>query len=168
MEIERKREVKDKKTHHGRAIQRLRHDQRLSQAEMGMKVGMTQSVVSAYENKEEIVDEILMRFAKVLNVSVEFIKELEEDKPMYFYMENNPVSANSGNGNFIGNSGASHQVINQRDEDLSAALKQMQKLYEENSQLYAKTIQLYEQNIRFLQERLANLEKNVYQQPNQK
>ena len=78
-------------------------------------IGMSQETLSRYEEKEKIDDEMLGRMSKELGVSVEFIKEMEDDKPLTFYIENNTVTNenNTNNGatqvsNVTGEGGASY------------------------------------------------------------
>ena len=83
----------EKNTHHGHAIKRIRQSLGIKQASLAMDTGLCQQTVSSYEQKKVIEDEILEKFAKVLNVSVDLIKELEED-PVTIIIENNTFENN--------------------------------------------------------------------------
>lgn len=87
--------------HYGHAVRRLRQDRRLSQKEFGMKIGMAQQTVCRYEDQLVLEDEILQIFAKGLNVSVDFIKKLEDDKFLTYYSENNTGIENEKNKDLI-------------------------------------------------------------------
>lgn len=167
MENETETRVRSKNVHHGHNVRRLRLDQKLSQKELGQRIGMTQTTVCSYENKEQIDEEILMRFAKGLDVSLELLKELEDDKSISYYIENNTFSDNDNNVIGSGNSN-SPTIHNDRDENVSAFLAQLSKLcednrnlYEENRQLYQRTIKLYESNMESALERIKNLEEKI-------
>lgn len=149
---------KSKHTSHlGHAVRRLRVDKRLSQAQLGNLIGMSQEAVSRYENKVRIEDEVLKQFAKGLDVSVDLIKELEEDKPLVFYIENNTFS---GNDTTIAAEYKPGEITNNYiDKAFYDSLLQMQKLYENS-------IRLYDQLLQSTQEKIASLEKQIAQQKN--
>lgn len=164
MENETETRVRNKNVHHGHNVRRLRLDQKLSQKELGQRIGMTQTTVCSYENKEQIDEEILMRFAKGLDVSLGLLKELEDDKSIAYYIENNTFTDNSSIGNLDNNS----QTVNHKDENVSIFLEQLKQicednrnLYEENRQLYQQTIKLYESNMESALERIKNLEEKI-------
>jgi transcriptional regulator with XRE-family HTH domain len=79
-----------KNTHHGHAIKRYRHTLGIKQEALASDMGISQALVSLYEQKKVIDDDMIDKFAKALNVAPEFIKELEED-PVTFIIENNTV-----------------------------------------------------------------------------
>ncbi|WP_106832268.1 helix-turn-helix domain-containing protein [Parabacteroides pacaensis] len=158
--------VKDKncRHHHGHAVKRLRQDKRMSQADLGKEIGMVQSRVCYYESLEKISDDILERFAKVLNVSVDFIKEMEEDKPLMYYIENNTVTNENNtteSGSSLGNINGNSTLNNHIDKSLYTALEQMQKLYESSMQLYNNSMQLYNEHLKSTEEKISTLEKEI-------
>ena len=67
------------KIHHGRNIKRLREMLGVKQEYIANELNMTQQTISKLEQKEEIEDEILERVAKVLNVPVDAIKNLNDE-----------------------------------------------------------------------------------------
>lgn len=88
-----------------------------------MKIGMAQQTVCRYEEQPVLEDEILQIFAKGLSVSVDFIKELEEEKSLSYYIEGNPISENKQSEIIVSNDGT---INNQADKALYALLEQMQ------------------------------------------
>ena len=78
----------EKNTHHGHAIKRLRDTLGIKQDALAKDLGISQVMVSKYEAKKVIEDEMLEKIAKVLNVNPQLIKELEED-PITVIIENN-------------------------------------------------------------------------------
>ena len=149
METEKKETVKRPNRHQGHAIKRLRIDKGLSQKQLGELVHIVQQRISFYEEQEEIDDEMLERFAQALGVTTDLIKELEDDKPFAYYIENNTVTNENNtteNGNFatVGSLEGGLNTNNYVDKALYTALEQMQKLYESSMQLcnqYFKTLE---------------------------
>lgn len=91
MEI--KEETK-RNTHHGHAIRRFRHTLGIKQEALAADMGISQTLVSFYEKKKTIEDDMIEKFAKALNVDPKLIKELEED-PVTFIIENNTFEKGS-------------------------------------------------------------------------
>jgi len=83
-----------KNTHHGHAIKRIRHTLGIKQEVLADLMGTTQERISNCEQKKELEDEVIDKFAKALNVAPELIKELEED-PVTFIIENNTFEKGS-------------------------------------------------------------------------
>ena len=77
-------------THHGHAIKRYRHTLGIKQEALAADMGISQALVSFYEQKKVIDDDTINKFAKALNVASALIKDLEED-PVTFIIENNTV-----------------------------------------------------------------------------
>ncbi len=91
-------EAKEKRnTHHGHAIKRYRHTLGIKQEALAMDMGVSQALVSLYEKKKVIEDDMLEKFAEALKIAPEFIKELEED-PVTFIIENNTFEEGSMGG----------------------------------------------------------------------
>jgi Predicted transcriptional regulator len=94
---------REKNTHHGHAVRRIRNSMGIKQEALATDMGITQSLVSFYEQKKEIESDMIEKFARALNVSSELIKELEED-PLTIIIENNTFENNqkvSNIGNYI-------------------------------------------------------------------
>lgn len=67
------------KVHHGRNIKRLREMLGVKQEYIANELNMTQQTISKLEQKEKIEDEMLKKVAKVLNVPVDAIKNLNDE-----------------------------------------------------------------------------------------
>jgi transcriptional regulator with XRE-family HTH domain len=65
--------------HHGRNIKRLREILGIKQYALAVKLNITQQAISDLEKKVQINDEVLEKVAEVLKVSVEDIKNLDEE-----------------------------------------------------------------------------------------
>lgn len=155
-----------RKIHYGHAVKRLRTDRMLSQKEFGEKIGMSQQALCRYEDQEKIEDPVLERLAKGLGVSVEFIKELEEDKPLIEYIQNNTITDNTienTNGTTLASNNNEGNTYNYTDdkEALHVVLGQLQKLYETN-------MQLYNQYFKSSQEKFDKLEKELSELKNKR
>jgi len=70
---------KEKNIHHGHAIKRFRHSLGIKQDTLAFDMGITQALISFYEQKKEIDDNMIEKFAAALNIHPSYIKELEED-----------------------------------------------------------------------------------------
>ncbi|WP_165042566.1 helix-turn-helix domain-containing protein [Dysgonomonas sp. ZJ709] len=68
-----------KRVHHGHNIRDIRRGKGIKQESMADMVHLSQQTVSRYESAQVIDDEMLERFAKALDVSVEEIKTMEEE-----------------------------------------------------------------------------------------
>ena len=86
-----------KNTHHGHAIKRIRHTMGIKQDALAIDMGISQAQISAYEQKKNIDNDMIEKFAKALNVAPGFIKELEED-PVTVIIENNTFEKGSAAG----------------------------------------------------------------------
>lgn len=83
----------EKNTHHGHAVKRFRHTLGIKQDAMAADLGISQAIVSMYESKKVIEDEMIEKFAKILKVDPQLIKDLEED-PVTVIIENNNYENN--------------------------------------------------------------------------
>ena len=102
------KEQKLKNTHHGHAIKRFRHTLGIKQEALATEMGLSQALISTYEQRKVLNDDVIERFAKALNVAPELIKDLEED-PVTVIIENNKLDNNSGSAyNYI----AGDNIIN--------------------------------------------------------
>lgn len=89
----------ERKTHHGHAIKRLRRDRGWSQEQFGKLVGASQSKVGRDEDEEVLDDKVLEPYARALGVSVDFIKNIEDERPLVEYVQNNTYNV-EGKDNF--------------------------------------------------------------------
>jgi len=69
--------------HIGRNINRLRSFRGIKQADMATRLKMTQQNYSHIENMEKVDDDLLKRIAEVLDLDVEFIREMPEVPYVY-------------------------------------------------------------------------------------
>ena len=121
-----------KNTHHGHAIKRYRHTLGIKQEALAADMGVSQALVSFYEQKKVIDDEMIGKFATALNIAPEFIKELEED-PVTFIIENNTLEK----GNII--AGIAGDNINNYNSD---PVDRIIELSKEKTVLYERMLEL--------------------------
>lgn len=67
--------------HHGHNIRRTRVEKDIKQEAMAQLVHLSQPAISKYEKMSVIDDEMLQRFARALDVPVDYLKTLEENAP---------------------------------------------------------------------------------------
>lgn len=146
-------------THHGHAIKRLRRDKQMSQQQLGDLIGMTQQAIYRYEKEKVLDKDIRERIAKGLGVSVDLINELEEDKPLAFYIENNKIM-NSNVGGIAGNSIGSIQ--NPEDTALKMTLDKLENAYALNRKQYETNIDAYKEMIEFLKKENQELKEMLH------
>lgn len=142
--------------HHGRAIKRLRLDRGMSQNDLASLVGMSRQALGRYETQKEIADEVLKQVAKGLNVSVDLIKELEEDKSLAFYVENNTFSGNNAT-TTMHDSSVDKSITYQTDETQKALLEEIRKNSEETRLQYENIIAGYKDMVESYKEQIKEL-----------
>lgn len=135
-------EVKEKRnTHHGHAIKRYRHTLGIKQEALAMDMGVSQALVSLYEKKKVIEDDMLEKFAEALKIAPEFIKELEED-PVTVIIENNTFEEGSG--------AAYQNVINNNPDPVDRLVE----LFNEKTALYERMLALEKEKNELLEKLL--------------
>ncbi|MDD2246953.1 MAG: helix-turn-helix transcriptional regulator [Proteiniphilum sp.] len=141
------KEQKLKNTHHGHAIKRFRHTLGIKQEALAAEMGLSQALISTYEQRKVLNDDVIERFAKALNVAPELIKELEED-PVTFIVENNTFEEESianisnvseGNNNNITNNPI-EQII-ELNKEKTALYERMLELEKEKNALLEKLLE---------------------------
>ena len=130
-----------KNTHHGHAIKRIRHTLGIKQEVLADMMGTTQARISNCEQKKELEDEMINRFAKALNVVPELIRELEED-PVTVIIEHNTFEKRSG--------AAYYNVINNNPDPVDRFIE----LSNEKTALYERMLELEKEKNAFLEQLL--------------
>lgn len=150
MEAEGKKVIQFKNVHQGHTLKRLRRARGITQKQLAQLMHLSQQQISYYEDQEEMEEKILNEFAKVLEVPVEMIKNLEEDTKLSFYIENNTQENENSPNSMNGNNANNTTTNNYADKALYDALEQMQKLYEKGMQLYESSLQANNQLLQSL------------------
>ncbi len=120
-------------THHGHAIKRIRHTLGIKQDALAIDLGISQAQISNYEHKKVIDDDMLEKFAQVLNVAPEFIKELEED-PVTIIIENSNIENNTG--------AAGYYIAGDNTVNINNPIEQILELSREKQALYERMLEL--------------------------
>ena len=119
-----------KNTHHGHAIKRYRHTLGIKQEALAADMGISQALVSFYEQKKVIEDDMIEKFAKALNVAPALIKDLEED-PVTVIIENSNIENNTGAaGYYIAGDNINNNPVEKIVELFEKLLKSEQKKIE--------------------------------------
>lgn len=74
-----------KKSNHGANVRRWREWRNINQDVLAEQIGVSQATLSNYEKKEKLEQEILDKIAKVLDVPVQAITEMEEGASINIY-----------------------------------------------------------------------------------
>jgi transcriptional regulator with XRE-family HTH domain len=85
-----------KKVHHGRNVKRLREMLGVKQEAVAFELEMSQQSMSLLEQKEEIEDNLLEKIAKVLQIPVDAIKNMDDDATYNYINTFNDVVTNNG------------------------------------------------------------------------
>lgn len=147
-------------SHHGHAMKRLRRDRGLSQKDLAALIGMSPQALSRYEAQEVVNDDILKQVAKGLNVSIDLIKELEEEKSLAFYVENNTFSGNNATTTMnmsSTDSSTDKSVTYQIDQNQKYLLEEIRKNSEETRLQYENIIAGYKEMVESYKEEIREL-----------
>ncbi len=78
-------ETSIKKSNHGPNIRRWREWRNINQDVLAEQIGVSQATLSSYEKKDKLEQDILEKIAKVLDIPVEAITELEQGTSINIY-----------------------------------------------------------------------------------
>jgi transcriptional regulator with XRE-family HTH domain len=140
------KEQKIKNTHHGHAIKRFRHTLGIKQEALATEMGLSQALISTYEQRKVLNDDVIERFAKALNVAPELIKELEED-PVTFIVENNTFENGS-----VNNIASSSDISNENCGNTYNPIEQILELSKEKTILYERMLELEKEKSALLEQ----------------
>ncbi|MEA5130138.1 MAG: helix-turn-helix transcriptional regulator [Proteiniphilum sp.] len=144
------KEHTSRNTHHGHAVKRFRHTLGKKQEALASEMGLSQALISTYEQRKVLSDDVIERFAKALNVAPELIKELEED-PVTFIIENNTFE----------NGSVSNIAITNDNENFSNTynpIEQILALSKEKTTLYERIVELEKEKNALLEKLLKEKE----------
>lgn len=133
--------------HHGYNIRRIRREKGISQLNLSERVNLSQQTVSRFETVKEIDDEMLQRFSKALDVPVEYLKTLEEDKPTII-LESNTINNSDNTYSNIGNN---------HDNDNTNNFNPVEKIVE----LYERMLEEEKRRNDLLEKRLEAIEQSL-------
>ncbi|MFA7492969.1 MAG: helix-turn-helix transcriptional regulator [Proteiniphilum sp.] len=138
-----------KNRHHGHAIRRIRHTLGIKQEALAADMEISQALVSFYEKKKVIEDDMVEKFAKALNIAPELIKNLEED-PVTVIIENNTFEKGSAGGIIE----IENNIINNNPDPVDRLIE----LSKEKTTLYERMLELEKEKNTLLEKLLKNKE----------
>ena len=138
-----------KNTHHGHAVKRFRHTLGIKQEALASMMGLSQALISTYEQRKVLNEDVIERFAKALNVAPELIRELEED-PVTFIVENNTFAEGS-----VGNIALTNENFENFGNTYNP-IEQILELNKEKTALYERMLELEKEKNALLESLLKN------------
>lgn len=126
-------ELIEGRVHHGRNIRRTRIEKNIKQDALSELVHLSQPAISKYEKMRVIDDEMLQRFARALDVPLDYLKNLEEDaQTVVFenYTVNNSDKASASIGGYVEKTNNSFNPIDKITELYERLLKEKDEKYE--------------------------------------
>lgn len=127
-----------KPLHIGRKISRLRELRGMKQEALADALGVSQQTVSRIESSEAVADDMLEKVSRALEVSIDTIKNFNEEAIINYVSSFNDSSVNNG-AIYSFNS-----TFNPIDKLLEA--------YEENKKLYERLLDSEKDKVRLLEE----------------
>lgn len=125
-----------KKSNHGANVRRWREWRNINQDVLAEQIGVSQATLSSYEKKEKLEQEIIEKIAKVLEIPVEAITELEQG-----------TAINIISGTFNGEASGS-VIYNPSFNPIDKVVE----LYDEKNALYERMLKEKDSVIELLQE----------------
>ncbi len=125
-----------KPSHIGRKISKIRELRGMKQEALAIAIGVSQQTISNIENSEEVAEEVLLKIAETLEVSIEGIKNFSEEAVL----------------NIIGNT---YNIDNASSAfNFNCTFNPIEKLiesYEENKRLYERLLQAEKDKVAYLE-----------------
>lgn len=133
--------------HHGKKIRYYRMAKQLSRNQVAELLGISSEEYAEIEKKKNIEDEMLKKMAVILNLGVEWLKEIPINAGIHNYYQD-------GNGSYYQNTGDAHHntTINQPVDEVVKAYEKTIKQIEE---LYHKSLAEKNQFLAEIQKELA-------------
>ena len=139
------------RVHHGRNLKRIREILGTKQDALAIELGWAQSKVSEIEAKEVIADQVLEQVAGALKVSVDAIKNFNEEATIN-------IIANTITNNDQGSVVSYQPTFNPIDKWMEA-MEDIKRLNEKNEQLYKALLKEKEEKITLLEKLLSEQKK---------
>ena len=124
--------------HIGRKISRIRELRNIKQETLASELGVSQQTVSRMEQSETVEDDLLLKVAGVLGVSLEAIKNFSEEAVINFFNTFNDNSVNQG-------------AVGSNNYNCSFnPLDKVMELVEENKKLYERLLESEKEKVRLI------------------
>lgn len=125
-----------KPSHIGRKISKIRELRGMKQEALAIAIGVSQQTISTIENSEEVEEKVLVRIAEALEVSVEAVKNFNEDAVFNYFSTYNDNSSGPITNNQC--------TFNPLDKLIES--------YEENKRLYERLLQAEKDKVAYLEQ----------------
>lgn len=142
--------IENSRIHHGRNIRRTREDKGIGQTQLAELVHLSQPTVSRYEMAKSIDDDMLSRFARALDVPVEYLKTLEENAQTIIFENNNTVTNSDHAVSSIGD----HNEAEESNFKSAPVINPLDKV----SELYERLLDKEKEKVAALEKRVRELE----------
>lgn len=110
--METKLKMRPKRRHVGKNIARIRLFRGVKQWTLGQEIGMTQQEISDLEKQEEVADDVLEKISDVLGISVDGMKDFDEQAVIYNINHYNDIHDNTYH------AGSGTQIFNEPSEKI--------------------------------------------------
>lgn len=137
-----------KQVNQGANVRKIRQILGLKQDFLAQELGVTQQVVSRWEQKRELDESTVARIASVLHVSPKIIQEMEENSPS-ICIENNTFEFESGSVNNV-----SGYIDSQNDSKIIHPVDKIIELSKENVSLYERMLAAEKEKVALLEQLL--------------
>lgn len=137
----------------GANIRLIRNILGIKQYDLALQVGISQQMVSHWEQQRVVPKNVLVRIAAVLNVPVTLIENMKEN-PLSIVIENNTFE----NGSYVGSTGVIENDQIQHHENQIHPIDKIMELNKETSALYERMLALEKEKSALL-EKLLNEKK---------
>lgn len=136
------------RVHHGRNIRRTRIEKNIKQDALSKLVHLSQPAISKYEKMRVIDDEMLQRFARALDVPLDYLKNLEEDAQTVVFENNTVNNSDEASASIGGYVEENHRVNNFNPID-------------KITELYERLLKEKDEKYEALERRLQHIEQNM-------
>ncbi|MGV1012953.1 MAG: helix-turn-helix domain-containing protein [Flavobacterium sp.] len=126
-----------KPSHIGRKISKIRELRGMKQEALAIAIGVSQQTISNIENSEELDEEVLLKIAEALEVSIEGIKNFSEEAVLNIIGNTYNIDNASSAFNFNCSSNPIEKLIES---------------YEENKRLYERLLQAEKDKVAYLEQ----------------
>lgn len=122
--MQNKLSIKPKKVHLGKNVEKVRTYRGVKQWTLGKELGMTQPEISELEKQEVIPDDLLEQIAEILGVTVDVIKNFDEQAVIYNINHYNDIHDNTYH------AGAATQIFHEPSEKIAELYERLLDLLE--------------------------------------
>lgn len=142
-----------KRVNQGANVRKIRQILGLKQDFLAQELGVTQQIVSRWEQRRELDESTVSRIASVLHVSPKIIQEMEENSTS-ICIENNTFDFESGSNSHVVNGFS--DVETQNDNTIIHPVDKIIELSKENVSLYERLLSAEKEKVVLLEQLLKS------------